>query len=68
MVKGDFGRSKCSKPIRFSGGHFCFVVETLDDTAGDLLSRAEPVEQEFSGVAELSLRLCCNFGRWRLVT
>jgi dienelactone hydrolase len=48
MIECQFGDSEGSEPIGFSHCDFCFVVQTLDYTAGKLLSRPKIVKDEFA--------------------
>ena len=47
MIKRDFRRSEGSEAVGFSHGYFGFVVQALDDAAGELLARTEVVEDQF---------------------
>jgi hypothetical protein len=46
MIQSGFSAVVRAKAEGFSGGRFCFGVETLHDAAGELTFCAEPVEQE----------------------
>jgi len=46
MIQGDFSRLVGSKSIRFSGGQFCFGVQTLHDATGKLFFGPEPVQYQ----------------------
>ena len=46
MVESHFSRFEGSEPAGFSGSQFGFVVEAFNNSAGDLLFGAEPVEQQ----------------------
>ena len=48
MVERQFGDSEGSKPVRFPHSDFCFVVQSLDDAAGELFPRAKIIEDEFA--------------------
>jgi salicylate hydroxylase len=44
MIQRDFRRSEGSEAVGFSHGDFRFVVQALDDAAGELLARTEVVK------------------------
>jgi len=48
MIEHNFRSSERSKPIRFSGSQFEFIVEALHNTAGNGLFSTKPVEQKFT--------------------
>ena len=48
MIQGDFNGAVGSKTVSFSGGQFCFGIETLDHSAGKLFPSPEPVQQQGS--------------------
>ena len=48
MIQGDFGDVEGAESIGFSHGEFGFVVEALDDAAGELFSGSEIIEDEFA--------------------
>ena len=47
MIEREFCHSEGTKAVSFSHSDFSFVVEPLDNTAGELLSCPEVVEQKF---------------------
>ena len=48
MIERDFRGSEGSEAVRFSHGDFGFVVQPLDDAAGELFSCTEVVEDQFA--------------------
>ena len=48
MIEGKFEDRKGAKAVGFSHGDFRFVVQTLDDAAGQQFLSAEIVEDEFA--------------------
>jgi len=46
MIQSDFSRMISLESIRFSGGEFRFVVETLHNATGELAFGPEPVHQQ----------------------
>ena len=52
MIERGFRDFVALEASGFSEGEFYVGVEALDDTAGDLLLRPEPVEQELAVLAE----------------
>ena len=48
MIERDFRGSEGSEAVRFSHGDFGFVVQSLDDAAGELFSCTEVVEDQIS--------------------
>src|ERR1017187_2965070 len=55
MIEGEFEDTEGAKTVGFSHGDFGFVVEALDDAAGNELLSAEIVEDQF---AVLTKRPC----------
>jgi hypothetical protein len=51
MIQGEFRDAEGAKAVGFSHGHFDLVIEALDDTAGELFSGPEVVEDELAMVA-----------------
>jgi len=47
MIEHNFSDSKCPETVRFSGGQFEFIVETLHRPTGNGLFGAKPIEQKF---------------------
>src|SRR5260370_32418252 len=52
MIEGDFGDAEGSEAVGFSHGQFGLVVEALDDSAGELFSGAEIIEDQFPVAAQ----------------
>ena len=52
MIESEFQCSEGSEAIGFSHSDFGFVVQSLDDAAGDELLRPEIVEDELAMLAE----------------
>lgn len=48
MIECEFGDAEGAEAVRFPHSDFCFVVESLDYAAGELLASAEVVEDEFA--------------------
>jgi len=54
VSESEFQDAKCTKATRSSHGHFCFVVQSLKHTAGNLFSGFEMVEQQLAMRAQRS--------------
>src|SRR6202049_5260582 len=52
VVEGDFGDAEGAESVGFSHSEFGFVVEALDDAAGELFSGAEIIEDEVAVAAQ----------------
>ena len=48
LILGNFYDVKTLEAVSFFRSHFCFVVEALYGTQGDLLFGMKPVENKFS--------------------
>jgi hypothetical protein len=48
VIEREFQDAKGTKAIRSSHGYFCFVVQSLNHTAGNLFSGFEIVEQQLA--------------------
>src|SRR6266478_2801141 len=46
MIESEFQDTEGAKAIRSSHGHFSFVIQALDDTAGELLLSLEVIEDQ----------------------
>jgi len=46
MIEHNFRSPECSKPIRFSGSQFEFIVEAFHNTTGNGLFGTKPIEQK----------------------
>ena len=52
VIQGEFSDSEGAKALGFFHGHFDFVVQALDNATGELLFRAEVVEDQFAVAAQ----------------
>src|SRR6266702_963485 len=52
MIESDFGDAEGSEAVGFSHGQFGLFVEALDDSAGELFSGAEIIEDQFPVAAQ----------------
>ena len=52
MIEREFQDAKGTKAIGSSHSYFCFVVQSFDHTAGNLLSGLEIVEQQLAVSAQ----------------
>src|SRR5450631_3988615 len=48
VIQGEFGHAEGPVAVGFSHSDFDFVVQSLDDAAGELLLGTEVVQQQFS--------------------
>src|SRR5260370_39225591 len=52
MIESQFEDSEGAESIRFSHSYFGFVVQPLDDTAGEQLVGSKVIEDEFAVLAQ----------------
>src|SRR5258708_30808774 len=52
MIESQFEDSEGAESVRFSHSYFGFVVQPLDDTAGEQLVGSKVIEDEFAVLAQ----------------